>query len=238
MFGSTISNRPVTISQQLTPQNHAITFNNVPVKPIYHLSVFMLPNVPFDPEYTALVYYQVQTNRSDNNQPSMELASPNEFKLLGFLNQEKQSSIFKLNPGKLITTSQQNTHQEGDIDMDMDIDLSSAAVESVNVIIGITIEPNENALRQLESMRLSQQIMNRDSASASVRASASATPSPIKFEQQELLAVSNKIIGNAYNFLSSFADAYNRVDLGKFNDWWSKFKVKMANEPDYLEKME
>lgn len=230
MFGSTISNRPVTISQQLTPQNHAITFNNVPVKPIYHLSVFMLPNIPFDPNYTALVYYQIQTNRSDNNQPSMELTSPNEFKLLGFLNQEKQSSIFKLNPGKLITTREQNTHQEGDIDMDMDIDLSSATVESVNVIIGITIEANDIALRQLESLKMSQQIRNKSSFNT--------TTAPIKLEQQQVLAVSNKIIGNAYNFLSSFADGYNKVDLNKFNDWWNKFKVKMANEPDYLEKME
>lgn len=223
----------------MTPQNHAITFNSVPVKPIYHLSVFMLPNIPFDPNYTALVYYQIQTNRTDNNQPSMELTSPNEFKLLGFLNAEKQSSIFKLNPGKLITTTEKNTHQEGDIDMDMDIDLSSSTVESVNIIIGITIEPNEMALRQLDSLKMSQQMMNRANLSTpSTPTSTSTSIAAAKLEQREILNVSNKIIGNAYNFLSSFSDNYNRVELSKFNDWWDKFKVKMANEPDYLEKMD
>lgn len=195
----------------------------------------MLPNVPFDPAFTALVYYQIQTNRTDNNQPSMELTSPNEFKLLGYLNEEKQSSIFKLNPGKLITTGSLQHHQEGDIDMDMDIDSSSDAVESVNIIIGVSIESNENAMRQLESMKLSQQISQRQQNAQPM------SPPPtsnVKLEQQEILAVSNKIIANAFNFLSSFADGYNKVDLNKFNDWWNKFKVKMANEPDYLEKMD
>lgn len=119
--------------------------------------------------------------------------------------------------------------------MDMDIDSSSDAVESVNIIIGVSIESNENAMRQLESMKLSQQISQRQQNAQPM------SPPPtsnVKLEQQEILAVSNKIIANAFNFLSSFADGYNKVDLNKFNDWWNKFKVKMANEPDYLEKMD
>ncbi|GMM30785.1 Opi10 protein [Martiniozyma asiatica (nom. inval.)] len=236
MFGSTVSNRPVMISQAISPQKQMIEFNDVPLKQIYHLSIFMLPNVQFDPDYTALIFYQIQSNLK--NVDNLSLTTNNEFKLLGCLDAQKQSAIFKLNPGKSII--ERASLQEGDIDMDMDMDMvgdnngsniyNNHNKESVNIIIGISIEKNEIAMGQLDILRT-----NRD-AKALIKPDVNVKP--VNISQNQIFEVSNKIIGNAYNFLSSFSDMNGKVELRKFNDWWDKFKIKMQRDPDYLKKLE
>lgn len=236
MFGSTVSNRPVMISQAISPQKQMIEFNDVPLKQIYHLSIFMLPNVQFDPDYTALIFYQIQSNFK--NVDNLSLTTNNEFKLLGSLDAQKQSAIFKLNPGKLII--ERASLQEGDIDMDMDMDMvgdnngsniyNNHNKESVNIIIGISIEKNEIAMGQLDILRT-----HRD-AKALIKPDVNVKP--VNISQNQIIEVSNKIIGNAYNFLSSFSDMNGKVELRKFNDWWDKFKIKMQRDPDYLKNLE
>lgn len=240
MFASTVSNKPVAVAQPFSPQKQMIEFRTVPIKQVYHLSIFMLPNIQFDPDYTALIYYQIvpesgETNVSSGSQfgnggRMNSQMIQNDFKLLGFLNASKQSSIFKINPGNLDIPAGAGTHDEGDIDMDSGIS-EYEENEKVTMMIGISIEPNANAIQQLDCLKVT-----RDSTSNLPLPKIPVKPPPIT--QSEILTVSNKIIGNAYNYLSSFTDINNNVNINKFNDWWDKFKLKMSNDPNYLQNLE
>lgn len=240
MFASTVSNRPVAISQPISPQKQLIEFKGVPFKQLYHLSIFMLPNVQFNPEYTALIYYQVIPEGGVQNEITNDSGSVgsqvmnNDFKLLGFLNAAKQSAIFKINPGNIEIASVYNIQDEGDIDMDSGISELEER-ETVTIVIGISIEPNQTAAQQLDCLKVTREATNNNNGTPLLKAPAS---SMMPLQQSEILTISNKIIGNAYNYLSSFTDARNYVNISKFNDWWDKFKTKMTNDPNYLQNLE
>ncbi|KAH3683934.1 hypothetical protein WICPIJ_005094, partial [Wickerhamomyces pijperi] len=55
--------------------------------------------------------------------------------------------------------------------------------------------------------------------------------------KDQVESVSNKIIKNAYDYLSSFVDSTNRVPIKKFDDWWAKFKSKLASDPKFLDNL-
>ncbi|ODQ46737.1 hypothetical protein PICMEDRAFT_16568 [Pichia membranifaciens NRRL Y-2026] len=235
MFASTVSNKPVAVAQPISPQKQMIEFKQVPIKQVYHLSIFMLPNVQFDPDYTALVYYQILPEIDSTGNQSLsntQQVVQNDFKLLGFLNDLKQSAIFKLNPGNIDTPVLAGANDEGDIDMESGIS-ELEELETVTMIIGISIEPNQTATQQLDCLRVTRDYNTSTPAPAVKSTSTVATPS-----QSEIYAVSNKIIGNAYNYLSSFTDEQNKVSISKFNNWWDKFRVKMRNDPNYLQTLE
>lgn len=235
MFASTISNRPVAVAQPISPQKQMIEFRSIPIKQLYHLSIFMLPNVQFDPDYTALIYYQIIPENGDSNSnynasgtgSQTNAMVQNDFKLLGFLNATKQSAIFKINPGNINIPALLGVHDEGDIDMDSGISEIDER-ESVTIVIGISIDPNQAATQQLDCLKVT-----RDTNQLAPRPAAAPA-----LGQSEILSVSNKIIGNAYNYLSSFTDSNNNVSINRFNDWWTKFKMKMANDPNYLQNLD
>ncbi len=233
MFASTISNKPVATSQPISPQKQMIEFQHVPIKQVYHLSIFMLPNVMLDPEYKALVYYQIVPEKLNDGSGSQ--LTQNDFKLLGYLNAEKQSSIFKINPGNISIPDRSETHNEGDIDMESGISEADEHREQelVTIIIGISIETNETAMQQLDCLRIT-----RNGPNTMTVAKATPSPPPVKLNQSDILIVSNKIIANAYNYLSSFTDVNNNVNIAKFNNWWDKFKNKMVNDPNYLQNLD
>jgi hypothetical protein len=235
MFASTVSNKPVAVAQPISPQKQMIEFQKIPIKQVYHLSIFMLPNVQFDPDYTALIYYQIVPETGDNlgmrnSEFTHTQIVQNDFKLLGFLNASKQSAIFKINPGNIDIPVGAGTHDEGDIDMESGISEFEER-ETVTIVIGISIESNQNATQQLDCLKVT-----RDSTN-SLPLVRTSTPK-VSLSQNEIFTVSNKIIGNAYNYLSSFTDMNNNVNISKFNDWWDKFKIKMGNDPNYLQNLE
>ncbi|GAV29646.1 hypothetical protein PMKS-003147 [Pichia membranifaciens] len=175
----------------------------------------------------------VPENDSTGNQPlsNNQQVVQNDFKLLGFLNDMKQSAIFKINPGN-IDTVVAGANDEGDIDMESGIS-EFEELETVTMIIGISIEPNQTATQQLDCLRVTRDYNASTLAPAVKSTSTVSIPS-----QSEIYAVSNKIIGNAYNYLSSFTDEQNKVSISKFNNWWDKFKAKMRNDPNYLQTLE
>lgn len=232
MFASTISNRPVAVAQPINPQKQMIEFRQIPIKQVYHLSIFMLPNVQFDPDYTALIYYEVVPDSNQNDKKLDYQVMQNGFKLLGYLNAGKQSAIFKINPGNIDIPAGAGTHDEGDIDMDSGISEAEER-ETVSIIIGISIEPNNAANQQLDCLRVT-----RDTGINSLTKRSNTPVTNKSLNQSEVFLVSNKIIANAYNYLSSFTDAANNVNINKFNDWWDKFKVKMSNDPNYLQTLD
>ncbi|KAF7596365.1 hypothetical protein BBP40_002109 [Aspergillus hancockii] len=51
--------------------------------------------------------------------------------------------------------------------------------------------------------------------------------------------LAQRIIGNAFNFLASFAESDRGVDvvpLKSFRDWWTKFERKVEMDPSFLER--
>ncbi|TID31080.1 hypothetical protein CANINC_000324 [Pichia inconspicua] len=232
MFASTISNKPVAIAQPVSPQKQLIEFRDVPIKQLYHLSIFMLPNVQFDPDYTALIYYQILPNAPEPGMVNDGQMVQGGYKLLGYLNATKQSAIFKINPGNINLPYSATAHDEGDIDMDSGIS-ELEEKETVTIVIGISIDANQDAMQQLDCLKVT-----RDSNSTSLVKTNPVRPVNVPLSQSDILTISNKIIANAYNYLSSFTDANNNVNISRFNDWWDKFKMKMTNDPQYLQHLE
>ncbi|ODV86725.1 hypothetical protein CANARDRAFT_196267 [[Candida] arabinofermentans NRRL YB-2248] len=228
MFGSTFAGRPVRIADQLDSLKFVTNYDNIAPKLLFHLSIFLLPNVPFDPNYTALIFYQFQKDGTPTS----------EFRLLGGLNEAKQSAIFKINSGISDSTTNQPTIQsnEGDIDMDTtDMDNSSVnSTSSMSLVIGISIEPNNIALPQLEQLKLQH---TQKALPAPIKPEGKLSTADIPLTKDQIESISGKIINNAYNFLSSFVDDNNNVSISKFDLWWSRFKVKMANDPSFLDNL-
>lgn len=102
------------------------------------------------------------------------------------------------------------------------------------VTLGISIEPAQNVATQLANLQ---------SSNAASNAPSTALVRP----QQPRVAPSTKvlaqrIIGNAFNFLASFAasDPSSRgqevVPLKSFQDWWAKFERRVDADPGFLER--
>lgn len=242
MFASTLGGRPLTMAQQVDTSKFALRYDGLSVKTTYHLSLFILPDVQFDPGFTALIYYQYQvygpSNQASSNPP---LLASTDFKLLGSLNSQKQSAIFKINPGDLgYKTANLQVTQEGDMDMDVDTGTAGTTNQpTASIILGISVEPTQSANQIIQQQQqplagngksLVVGKINNSSSQAALQVSKDLT-------QSQVLEFSNKIIANAYNFLSSFADGNNKVSMDKFNDWWNKFKSRMANDPGYLKRL-
>lgn len=108
----------MAIAQQV--EELKFVFNVENAGNVSHVSLFILPDTPFDPNYSALIYFQ--------------LPGSNEYLLLGRLTEARPSAIFKI---KNIIHSNKLTQ----IDDDAMIDEDSTAVGE-NMVIGISIEPN------------------------------------------------------------------------------------------------
>lgn len=140
-----------------------------------------------------------------------------EFKLLGGINPAKPSAIYRL---RGINSSGGN--QSGDVnDMAMGGQAPTTAA-STTVQIGILIEPTVQAQVTLENSKA---------------ASAAGTASRVTNSLSSTEALANNIIKSAYNYLSGFADNNGNVPMRAFDAWWSKFKTKLASDPQYLDKI-
>ncbi|CDK29830.1 unnamed protein product [Kuraishia capsulata CBS 1993] len=207
MFGACISGYPVAVATEVEPLKYTIQFSGIR-RNVSHFCLFLLPGVPFDPGYTALVYYQISSKVED-------LSRPNEFTLFGGLMASKPSAIFKM-------SNPYASSGATDADMGMDMDFGDDA-NSVDITIGISIEPNAQAALALSKV-------SKPQSSALVPKSGSNITSP----HELMVSTANKIIGKAYNYLSGFADNNNKVDISKFNEWWTRFISKYESDPNYL----
>lgn len=176
---------------------------------ISHIAIFLLPQTEFnDPNYTALVFFQ--------------LPNSTEFKLLGGLNPAKPSGIFKLNNLK---------PNVGPGDTDMMDDEAIDSNDSFTINIGLSIEPTAEAEVQLNQEKMKQQ--GNSSSLVPV------TPKPYMSNSPSSLAeMANKIVGHSYNYLTSFIDEQGKVPIKAFDNWWDKFKSKLANNPNFLNELD
>lgn len=99
--------------------------------------------------------------------------------------------------------------------------------ESGNSVInlGISIEPMAN----IEAQMIQLQNEQHTNSSAMVKAKPSTK------------VLAQRIIQNAFNFLSSFsgnAGGTEVIPLKSFQDWWAKFERRIENDPSFLERSE
>lgn len=209
------------------PTKLAFTF---PSRPAFdEIAVFFLPGTVLPPDTAAAIYIQFPDAAPTSNGP--------EFRFIGALANEKPSSIFKVGPAHPATDTPQLGSQDPDSMLD-DGSGASAATNGGMVTLGISIEPVQTVAPQLAAL---------EAQSASMGASTDVVLQSPRQRQQKAIStkvLAQRIIGNAFNFLASFAssDPSHRgeevIPLKSFRDWWSKFERKVELDPSFLEREE
>ncbi|KAI9836669.1 MAG: hypothetical protein M1819_001305 [Sarea resinae] len=217
MFGAICAGRPVqTNLQTISPTQFAFT---IPASPSFnHIVVFLLPGNSLPGDMAAAVYIQIP--------PSPD------FKLLGAIDNSKQSAIFKVNH---LGTSAQQSGDDAMIDETMPSE-SPAGTGTLgpNIILGISVEPAANIGAQLASAK-----GGADGQSQTMVAGSNSTELVRRPPSTRVLA--QRIIKNAFNFLASFAAGQGGsevIPLRSFQDWWTKFEKRIELDPGFLERDE
>ena len=161
----------------------------------------------------------------------VQIPGSSDFRLLGFIGNNKQSAIFKVSGDDAASAEQASAHgpipANGVVEDEMsDIGGTPSTAE---VTVGIAVEPSTTIMTQLDNLKNSEStaLVSRDQQPSLT------TPST------KILA--QRIIKNAFNFLASFAGTtgvggQEVVPLKSFQDWWSKFERRIENDPGFLER--
>jgi protein Hikeshi len=140
-------------------------------------------------------------------------------RFIGGIGQGKESAIYKLSTSTGVTNGDGQT----------------------TFVVGISIEDGASVQQRIE------QSSSRGGAGSTgindVSGPAGAGSVSVK-QQSDTLRLANKIISNAFNFLSSFSgqvpgqqsgSGVEVVPLKAFEDWWRKFESKIKLDPSFLE---
>lgn len=141
----------------------------------------------------------------------IQLPPSTDFKLLGALAATKPSAIYRIK-----TAGGSSTDAEGDVMLDDD---SAPPVAGGEVVVGVQIEPLARVEEQIAELRAR-------NANALVVRKANTTP--------DTKVLAQRIIGNAFNFLSSFGG--DTIPLKAFQEWWKKFEGRVERDPGFLER--
>ena len=146
-----------------------------------------------------------------------------EFQLLGAISAARPSAIFKVgNDGGGGGGEGGNVKEGGGL----------AGADAAEVMLGISVERAEPIEEQLAALR----------ASKVSGTSGNNGGSGSEEKKVETLVLARRIISNAFNFLSSFAengqDGGEVVPLKSFQEWWGKFEKKIEYDPTFLERDE
>ncbi|CAH2354678.1 protein Opi10p [[Candida] railenensis] len=219
MFGVICSGRPIQLANQVETTKYVINITNA--SNISHIALFLLPQTEFtDPNFTGLVYIQLP------NSP--------DFKLLGGINPNKPSAIYKLNNNN---ASAKTGDQIDDVEMNIDnANINGAGGADLNSVIniGISIEPTPQAELLIQQEKAKQQQLSAGNSSALVP---TPKPSSTKFQPSDVAVLANRIVTHAYNYLGSFIDSQGKVPMKAFDTWWDKFKTKLQNNPGFLDEL-
>ncbi|KAA8652455.1 hypothetical protein EYZ11_005071 [Aspergillus tanneri] len=185
---------------------------------------------PLDPSFTEIVvFFLPGTVLPQDTAAAIYVQFPgSEFRLIGGLVNEKPSSVFKVRPP-------QRTGPQDDNEMldEGSSNPAGGAAATGMVTLGISIEPVQNVAPQLAALEAE---------------TPGATPSTDLVRQTRrqkevtTKVLAQRIIGNAFNFLASFAssDPSNKgqdvVPLKAFRDWWTKFERRVDMDPTFLER--
>ncbi|PSS02236.1 DUF775 domain-containing protein [Coniella lustricola] len=135
-------------------------------------------------------------------------------KFLGGVGPGKESAIFKLS--------------------DSSASMPSPAGGAAQIILGISVEDAASVAARIEELSAAKTSISATSSLALVPAGAAS----IK-QQPSTLVLAQRIIKNAFNFLSGFSGQAGQVEvipLRAFEDWWRKFESKVRTDPGFLER--
>ena len=250
MFAAIASGNPLQLSEEVPNSNglqHTLVLSSTKPKNYSHITLFILPNVTFPSNFVAIVFFKLGPNE--------------DFKLFGYLSQEKPSAIFKVqlnttnnNNNRIpnnVTASEQNEGL-GEIDMEddniygnMSNNMNSSNLSQL--IIGISIEPRAEGMEKLnqwKQLRTGNQnygMSNTDSNSmalTTVNNRGINTPGQLAKMYPKLTQdLAAKIVQHAYNYLSGFLDMNGNVSIKRFDTWWDKFKKRLANDGTFLDEV-
>jgi hypothetical protein len=149
--------------------------------------------------------------------PDPTTGHPSDFRFIGALANEKPSGIFKVRPA---TSAQGCSEAEEEDDM----------LDEGVLTLGISIEEAQNIAPQLAAL---------EAQKASNQMSMALVPQNAAQKQVSTKVLAQRIIGNAFNFLASFASSdkgQDVVPLKSFQDWWAKFERRIEVDPTFLER--
>ncbi|KAK9448024.1 uncharacterized protein V1518DRAFT_419479 [Limtongia smithiae] len=210
MFGAICAGRPVqTNLEQVDPTKYVFRIEDG--AKVNHIVVFLLPGAVLGEGMAASVYFQWP-------------GKP--FRLLGSVSNTKPSAIFRVNQ-----RTQPSSVPGSSMD-DMTDDLNPAA-DPIEILLGISLEPEQQVEAQLSAVRSTtlSPVTGALMRPGQINNSAVADPSSIA-------GLANRIVSHAFNFLSGFATAEGMVPLKAFSDWWAKFQNKLAVDPQFLQKLD
>lgn len=116
--------------------------------------------------------------------------------------------------------------------------LSADTPTSSQIILGISIEDGASVGARIDELNAAK----TSSSSSPPSSSSQALVLTSKQQQQQqptTLVLAQRIIKNAFNFLSSFsgqAGAVEVVPMRAFEDWWRKFESRVRTDPGFLER--
>lgn len=178
-------------------------------------------NFPTSPSFSEIVvFFLPGTVLPQDTAAAIYVQFPGaEFRFIGALANERPSAVMKVRPPPRRSEAEEE-----------DVMLDEGA--SGTATLGISIEPVQNVAPQMAALEAE----NGTTASTDL---VRQTPQQ-KGITTKVLA--QRIIGNAFNFLASFAEAdpnhkgQEVVSLKSFRDWWSKFERKVEMDPSFLER--
>lgn len=209
MFGLIISGRPVDAAPQAITESQ-FAFRIPPVPSFSHIVVFLLPGTQLPDGTAASVYVQIP--------PSQD------FKFLGGIGPGKESAIFKVSGLKYGGSNELDGDAMTDDAGQPSANTNNTVPAGADIVVGISIEPAAQVDAQMTSLK--------EPAGVAPMALVPQQSSTAGRVTTKVLA--QRIIGNAFNFLSSFGS--DTVPLKAFQDWWTKFERKVELDPSFLER--
>ncbi|KAL4889440.1 hypothetical protein BDV59DRAFT_186531 [Aspergillus ambiguus] len=180
-------------------------------------------NFPLAPSFSEIVvFFLPGTVLPQDTAAAIYIQFPGaEFRFIGALANEQPSAVMKVRPPARRTEAEEE-----------DVMLDEGA--SGTATLGISIEPAQNVAPQLAALEAEKGSAGGPSTEL-VRQSR---------QQKEITTkvLAQRVIGNAFNFLASFAESDPRhkgqevVSLKAFRDWWTKFERKVDMDPTFLER--
>ncbi|KAH8425464.1 OPI10 family protein [Aspergillus melleus] len=226
MFSVIVPGRPCLtdiVAVDAQPNGQATKFAfTFPLEPSFtELVVFFLPGTVLPQDSAAAIYVQFP----DANPPP---TGP-EFRFIGALANEKPSSVFKVQPPPSQPRRTEAQEEDEMLDAGAAGTAGGAAPGTTGMVtLGISIEPVQTVAPQLAAL---------EAESSGAGPSTDLVRQTRQQKEVTTKVLAQRIIGNAFNFLASFASSdQDVVPLKSFRDWWAKFERKIDMDPTFLER--
>ncbi|PSK59447.1 hypothetical protein B9Z65_3771 [Elsinoe australis] len=212
MFILAVPPRPLLPAETLSQTQYLFRFPSQP--PFSTITLALNPGTTIPPDLAAAIYYSL---------PS----SPDSFRFLGYLGQGRDSGTYRIISAEVNPSTALAPDSEGDMLLD---DSAAPSSNGGEVRIGISIEPAGQVAEQVARFKAEQAARGGAGAGAMVKANGGAGG----VGKVETKVLAQRIIGNAFNFLSSFGS--EQIPLKAFQEWWKKFEGKVERDPSFLER--